>query len=201
MTRLLLMMSVLIGVTACGNRSPDAAPAPADQPLPPPAAESAIGPAAEPSIPPAPVGATAELKATQGNGVSGTLTLAPEAGGVRITGSIKGLTPATTHGFHVHEKGDCSAPDASSAGGHYNPAGHPHGDPAGTQRHLGDMPNAVADAEGAATVDMVLSGATLRSGQPDDILGKSIVVHEKADDYKSQPAGDSGKRIACGIIK
>ena len=158
---------------------------------------------ATPESPPAeaPKGATAELKATQGNGVSGTLRLLPEANGVRISGSIKGLTPNTTHGFHVHEKGDCSAPDASSAGAHYNPGGQPHGNPASVDRHLGDMPNVSTDAQGVATVDIVVSGVTLRTGQVNDIVGKAIVLHQKADDYKTQPAGDSGSRIACAVIK
>jgi Cu-Zn family superoxide dismutase len=149
----------------------------------------------------APKAATAELKATPGNGISGTLTLKQEGEGVRVTGSVKGLEPGSTHGFHVHEKGDCSAPDASSAGGHYNPSAQPHGDPKGAQHHLGDMSNIVADASGAAKVDAVLSGTTLRSGAANDLVGKAVIVHGGADDYKSQPAGNSGPRIACAIIK
>jgi Cu-Zn family superoxide dismutase len=147
------------------------------------------------------VGAKAELKATTGNGVSGTLSLASVANGVRITGSIAGLEPNTTHGFHVHEKGDCSAPDASSAGGHFNPSSQPHGNPATMERHAGDMANVVSDAAGNAKLDVVATGVTLRTGQANDIIGKAIVVHQKADDYKTQPSGDSGSRIACGIIK
>ena len=143
----------------------------------------------------------AELKATPGNGVSGTLTLTPASDGVRITGSIKGLMPATTHGFHVHEKGDCSAPDASSAGAHYNPAGQAHGDPLSNDRHLGDLPNIVSDTAGVAELDVIARGATLRSGQSNDILGRALIVHAKADDYRTQPSGDSGSRIACAIIK
>lgn len=148
-----------------------------------------------------PMGASAELKATPGNGVSGTLKLAPDKDGVHITGTIKGLTPGTTHGFHVHEKGDCSAPDASSAGPHYNPTGQPHGNPATTTRHLGDMPNIQADPKGVAKVDLIIKGVTVRTGQANDVVGKSVVVHEKTDDYKTQPAGDSGNRIACAVIK
>ena len=162
------------------------------------AASAADSPAASQAAPKA---ATAELKATPGNGVSGTLTLKQDGDGVRVTGSIKGLEPNSTHGFHVHEKGDCSAPDASSAGGHYNPSAQPHGDPKGTQHHLGDMTNIVADATGAAKVDAVLSGTTLRSGAANDLVGKAVIVHGGPDDYKSQPAGNSGPRIACAIIK
>jgi len=148
-----------------------------------------------------PVGASAELKATVGNGVSGTLKLTPQQGGVQMTGSIKGLTPNTQHGFHIHEKGDCSAPDASSAGAHYNPTGQPHGNPAAAARHLGDMPNIQSDAKGVAKVDLVINDVTLRTGEASDIVGKSVVLHEKVDDYKSQPAGNSGDRIACAVIK
>ena len=149
----------------------------------------------------APKSAQAELKATPGNGVSGTLTFDAEGSGVRLTGSVKGLKPNSTHGFHVHEKGDCSAPDATSAGGHYNPTSHAHGDPKGAEHHLGDMPNLEADGTGTATLDVVVKNATLRTGEPSDLVGKAVIVHAGPDDYKSQPAGNSGARIACGIIK
>ena len=127
--------------------------------------------------------------------------LQPSGPGVQITGTINGLTPGATHGFHVHENGDCSAPDASSAGEHYNPTSQPHGDPAGTAHHVGDMPNVTSNAEGIAELDAVIDGLSLRTGEPNDIIGRAIVVHEKADDYKTQPSGNSGKRIACAIIK
>lgn len=166
------------------------------------AAVGGVARAQNPTAPPdMPARASAELKATQGNGVSGTLTLTPEQDGVHVTGTIRGLVPNTLHGFHVHEKGDCSAPDAGSAGAHYNPGGQPHGNPQAAARHLGDMPNIQADAKGVAKVDLVVSGVTLRTGQADDIVGKSVVVHEDADDYKTQPAGNSGSRVACAVIK
>ena len=193
--RPILIASLLLCAAACSRQSPETATDPA---LPPPPATDAAAP--PPAEQPA-VGAVAELKATEGNGVSGTLMLSPMGDGVHITGAIKGLAPGSTHGFHVHENGDCSAPDASSAGGHFNPTRQPHGDPAGASHHLGDIPNVTADAEGSAELDIHVSGLTLRSGQADDILGKSLIVHEKADDYASQPSGDSGNRLACGIIK
>jgi Cu-Zn family superoxide dismutase len=148
-----------------------------------------------------PVGAAAELRPTQGNNVSGTLSLTPDKEGVHVVGSIKGLKPNGEHGFHVHEKGDCSAPDASSAGAHFNPGGQPHGNPNAGPHHLGDAPNVRANADGTADVDVHISAATLRTGRADDIFGRAIVVHEKPDDYKSQPAGNSGNRVACGVIK
>jgi Cu-Zn family superoxide dismutase len=102
----------------------------------------------------------------------------------------------------VHEKGDCSAPDASSAGGHFNPTSQPHGNPkAGGPRHLGDMVNLRADAKGTAKVDVAIEGAGLHTGRPNDVVGKAIVVHQKPDDYKSQPSGNSGNRVACGVIE
>jgi superoxide dismutase, Cu-Zn family len=149
-----------------------------------------------------PVGAIAELKPTQANSVTGTLNLVAEKNGVRIAGLIKGLKAGTEQGFHIHEKGDCSAPDASSAGGHFNPTSQPHGNPKTSgPKHLGDMVNLRADAQGVAKVEMLIDGATLQSGRPNDLAGKAIVVHQKQDDYTSQPAGNSGDRVACGVIR
>ncbi len=197
--RPILIASLLLLCAAGCSRTADtdhSAAAPPAQTTPPAIADTGAPPGGQPAV-----GAVAELKATSGNGVSGTLMFSPMGDGVHINGSIKGLAPNSTHGFHVHENGDCSAPDASSAGAHFNPTQQPHGDPAGDAHHLGDMPNVSADAEGSAELDAHVSGLTLRTGQADDIAGRSIVVHEKADDYRSQPAGDSGNRIACGIIK
>lgn len=151
-----------------------------------------------------PVGANADLKATIGHVASGTLSVTPEKNGVRMVGAIKGLTPNAEHGFHIHETGDCSAPDGSSAGGHFNPGGQPHGNPAGTAsgpHHLGDVPSLRANAQGVAVVDVYVSGVTLRTTEANNIVGKALVIHEKPDDYKSQPSGNSGSRIACGVIK
>ena len=149
-----------------------------------------------------PIGASAQLKPTQGNSVEGLLSLNTDQGGVRIGGTIKGLQPGAEQGFHIHEKGDCSAPDASSAGGHFNPTKQPHGNPKtkGSPRHLGDMVNLRADAKGVATVDVFIDRATLHTSEPTNLVGKAIVVHQKADDYTSQPSGNSGDRVACGVI-
>ncbi len=146
--------------------------------------------------------AVVELQPTQGNSVSGTLTLVSMQSGVRITGTVQGLTPNSEQGFHVHAKGDCSAPDASSAGDHFNPTSQPHGNPkSASAHHLGDMMNLRADAKGVAQVDVSVEGAGLHTGRPNDLFGKSIVVHQKADDYSTQPSGNSGNRVACGVIK
>ena len=165
-----------------------------DNPMPEPADEIAA-PGQVPD------GAMAELASTQGNTATGSLALSAEdAGGVRITGALQGLKPNGEYGFHIHEKGDCSAPDASSAGAHFNPTNAQHGNPEGEAHHAGDMLNAKSDGNGVATIDTVAKGVTLHSGQPTDVLGKAIVLHEKADDYTTQPSGDSGSRIACGVI-
>ena len=141
--------------------------------------------------------ATATLQPASGSKVAGTIIFTRMGGDVQVVADIENLTPGK-HGFHIHEKGDCSAPDASSAGGHFNPTHQHHGGPATAERHTGDLGNIEADASGKAHLDwkgkMSLSGA-------DSIIGKSVVVHEKEDDLKTDPAGSSGARIGCGVIK
>ena len=141
--------------------------------------------------------AKADLKPTAGNTATGTVTFTQKGDKVTVVANMTGLSPGP-HGFHVHEKGDCSAPDGASAGGHYNPTGKPHGDPSAADHHAGDMPQLVADASGKATITADLSPMSI--GGANDIVGKSVVVHKDADDFKSQPAGNSGARIACGVI-
>ena len=144
--------------------------------------------------------AKAELQSKSGSSVTGALSLRQESAGVRITGDVRGLAPASTHGFHVHEKGDCSAPDASSAGPHFNPGGSPHGKMGAGPHHAGDMPNIVADKRGTARVDVLVPGATLGEGA-NSVTGRAIVVHRDPDDYQTQPAGNAGPRVACGVIR
>jgi Cu-Zn family superoxide dismutase len=147
-----------------------------------------------------PSDATIVLVSTAGSSVVGTLTATPVAAGVHLQGRITGLVPGSTHGFHIHERGDCSASDASSAGGHFNPTGTEHGDPAGFTHHAGDIANLVADAQGNVDVDATVHGVSLGTGTADDILGRAVIVHRDADDYATQPAGNSGPRLACGVI-
>jgi Cu-Zn family superoxide dismutase len=146
-------------------------------------------------------GRRANISATNGNEAAGALELVADKGAVTITGRITGLQPNTAHGFHVHEIGDCSAPDASSAGGHFNPTSQPHGNPATPPHHAGDILNVTADSQGTANVNAKVEGVTLGDAGPSDIVGKAIVVHAKPDDYKTQPSGGSGDRIACGVIE
>jgi superoxide dismutase, Cu-Zn family len=141
--------------------------------------------------------ATCKLESKSSTQVTGTVTFTQVGSDVQVVGDITGLKPGK-HGFHLHEKGDCSAPDAASAGAHFNPGQHKHGGPTTTERHEGDLGNIEADASGKAHIDwkgkMVLSGA-------DSIIGKSVVVHEKEDDLKTDPSGNSGARQACGVIE
>ena len=141
--------------------------------------------------------ASAELLARSGSAVSGSVRFSEVSGGMRIEAKVAGLTPGE-HGFHVHEAGDCSAADASSAKGHFNPAGKAHGHYGSTERHGGDMVNLVANADGTASYRGEVSGLSLTG--PTGVVGRSVVIHADPDDYKSQPAGNSGKRIACGVI-
>ena len=143
--------------------------------------------------------ATATIAPTAGNTAKGTVTFAQKGDKVTVTAQLSGLAPGG-HGFHVHEKGDCSAPDATSAGGHFNPTAKQHGAPDAADHHAGDMPMLQADASGNATLTADVSGLTIGSGAS-DIVGKSVVVHKDADDYKTQPAGNSGARIGCGVIR
>ena len=144
--------------------------------------------------------ASVKLAPASGSLVSGMLTLKPMGDGVHITGEIGGLTAGGTHGFHIHEKGDCSAADATSAGGHFNPGAQPHGRAGQGAHHAGDADNLVADGKGVAKVNVHQSGVTLGGGAANDIAGRAVIVHAKADDYTSQPTGDAGGRIACGVI-
>jgi Cu-Zn family superoxide dismutase len=169
------------------------------------AAPVATSPTAPSTSVPAPSTSTARVATTHlagasGSLVSGTLTLMPMPDGVHVTGDIGGLAPGSSHGVHVHEKGDCSAADASSAGGHFNPSGSAHGKAGTAVHHAGDIDNIVADASGVAHVDAHVTGVTLGGGAAGDVVGRAIVVHAAPDDYQTQPSGNSGARIACGVI-
>ncbi len=142
--------------------------------------------------------ATASLSPTKGNTASGTVNFTQKGDVVVVEAKITGLTPGL-HGFHIHEKGNCTAPDASSAGGHFNPAGAQHGAASGMPRHGGDLGNIEANAAGIASYRVEVTGISLGTGT-DSIIGRAVIVHEKPDDLKSQPAGNAGPRIACGLI-
>jgi Cu-Zn family superoxide dismutase len=143
--------------------------------------------------------AVARLEPTRGSTVTGVVTFEQQKDYVMVVAKVSGLVPNQEHGFHVHEKGDCSSGDGMSAGGHFNPLGHPHGGQAGTG-HAGDMPNLKADSNGEARVSFQFIGATIGSGVT-DIVGRGLIVHAKPDDYHTQPTGDAGGRLACAVIR
>jgi Cu-Zn family superoxide dismutase len=138
-----------------------------------------------------------DLQPTAGNSVSGWIAFAPMADHVHVTAEVKGLAPGK-HGFHVHEKGDCSSGDGKSAGGHFNPAAAPHAGPDAEKRHAGDLGNLEADAAGIAKYDRM--DMLLRLSGEDSILGRAVIVHAGEDDFTTQPTGAAGARIACGVI-
>jgi superoxide dismutase, Cu-Zn family len=144
-----------------------------------------------------PTKAIAVLHSTAGNTVAGLVTFSKSGDEIKVVADITGLTPGK-HGFHIHEFGDCSSSDGNSAGGHFNPMHKAHGAPDASDRHAGDLGNIDADASGKAHLEwsdkvMKLSGA-------DSIVGHAVIVHEKADDLKTQPTGNAGGRLACGVI-
>ncbi|WP_296754220.1 superoxide dismutase family protein [Thiobacillus sp.] len=143
---------------------------------------------------------TAVLVATSGSSVSGSLTFRePKNRVVHISGTVEGLTPGK-HGFHIHVNGNCDSPDGMSAGGHYAPAGGRHGAPGSKDRHLGDLGNIEADASGRAVVDVTAYGISIALMGAASVDSRSIVIHAREDDF-SDPAGNSGARVACGVIE
>ena len=144
--------------------------------------------------------ATANLQPTKGSNTSGTVTFTQSGGKVRVAGEVTGLRPNQEHGFHIHEAGDCSSGDGMSTKGHYNPEKKPHGQPGSPERHAGDMPSLKADANGKAKVDATLDIITVSPG-PTSVVGKGLIVHAQPDDYKTQPTGNAGARLACAVIQ
>jgi Cu-Zn family superoxide dismutase len=201
----LLTLAFALTAVACGGKSkPDTTPVPettteAAPPAEAPPATPAEAPPAPPAPPPAPKTATATLAATAKSKVTGTVTFKEADGGLEVTATLENLTPGD-HAWHVHEKGDCSAPDAMSAGGHFNPENHQHGAPDAEQHHAGDFGNLTAGKDGKATKTFTMKGITLGTDAA-SVVGKGFIVHEKKDDFKTQPTGNAGGRVACGVIK
>ena len=143
--------------------------------------------------------AIAVLHPTAGHNVSGIVRFTQTGTAVRVVADLEGLAPNTVHGFHIHEFGDCSAADAMTAGGHFNPEGHPHAGPMAAMRHAGDLGNITSNADGTAHLEITLEGLTI-SGPTNAIVGRSVIIHDKPDDLVSQPVGNAGPRAACGVI-
>ncbi len=131
------------------------------------------------------------------SGVHGVVHFTQLDTGMQVVADIQGLTPGA-HGFHIHQYGDCTAPDGTSAGGHFNPGDQPHGAPESMARHVGDLGNLVADSAGIAHYERVDTMLTFTG--PNNILGRGIIIHAGADDLKTQPTGAAGGRVACGVI-
>jgi Cu-Zn family superoxide dismutase len=161
---------------------------------------SAFALAACETTPSAPAIASAGLKPTKGNKTQGEVTFEQVGNKVRVIAQVIGLKPNQEHGFHVHEVGDCSSGDGMSAKGHFNPHGKPHGHYGSGERHAGDMPNLKADKEGRARLTVELDTITVTPG-PASVVGKGLIVHADPDDYKSQPTGNAGGRLACAVIQ
>jgi superoxide dismutase, Cu-Zn family len=143
--------------------------------------------------------ATATLAPTTGNTASGSVRFAQAGEKVTVSGEVRGLKPNAEHGFHVHEKGDCSSGDGMSTGGHFNPDGKAHGQHGAGVHHAGDLPSLRADASGVARFSFESSTIALGSGA-NTVVGKGLIVHRDPDDYRTQPTGNSGPRLACAVI-
>lgn len=146
--------------------------------------------------------AVAQLKATKENKATGvvTFTVGKKVNTLTVRIALSDLEPRGAHGIHVHEVGDCSAADASSAGNHFNPTAQQHGDRNGNERHAGDLGNVQADAAGDVATVIEIPDLSIR-GDLNGVIGRSVIVHAEPDDLKGQPAGNSGARIACGVIR
>ncbi len=155
--------------------------------------------------------AKATLQATKGNRAAGTVTFTQKGDKVQVVANITGLEPGQEHGFHIHDKGDCSSGDGMSTGGHFNPLGKPHAHPSTPDRHAGDLPALKADANGNASLSVELDVISVADGptdaygtvanRPTSIIGRGLIVHAQPDDYKTQPTGNAGARIACAVIQ
>jgi Cu-Zn family superoxide dismutase len=144
--------------------------------------------------------ASANLQPTKGNKAAGTVDFYQVANRVRVVANVSGLTPNREHGFHVHEAGDCSSGDGMSTKGHFNPHGKPHGHPKSSERHAGDLPALRADGGGNAKLDTELDIITVTPG-PASVVGRGLIVHADPDDFKTQPTGNAGARLACAVIQ
>ena len=143
--------------------------------------------------------ATAQLMPTKGNTASGTVTFTQQGNTVLVAGEVRGLAPNKEHGFHIHDKGDCSSGDGLSAGGHFNPTGKAHGAHDQSEHHTGDLASLKADANGVARLSYTSTSMTVGDGVT-NIVGRGLIVHRDADDFKTQPTGNAGPRLARAVI-
>jgi|SRR5687767_9848011 superoxide dismutase, Cu-Zn family len=144
--------------------------------------------------------ATAQLQPTKGNKTFGEATFEQVGDKVRVVVFVQGLKPDQEHGLHIHEVGDCSSGDGMSTKGHFNPFGKPHAAHNSPNRHAGDLPSLKANKQGRANVQVDLDIITVTAG-PASVVGRGLIVHADPDDYKTQPTGNAGARLACGVIR
>jgi len=142
----------------------------------------------------------ADLAATRGNATTGTVRFEQRGNKVVVMAEVRGLKPGAEHGFHVHDKGDCSSGDGMSTGGHFNPAGAGHGRHGHGTHHAGDLPSLVADAQGVARLQFESSTISVE-GSANSVVGRGLIVHRDPDDYTTQPTGNAGPRLACAVIR
>ena len=152
------------------------------------------------TTPDEPLRATAQLQPTKGHKTFGEATFEEVDGKVQVVIYVQGLKPGQEHGLHIHEAGDCSSGDGMSTKGHFNPFGKPHAHAGTPERHAGDLPSLKAGKDGRAKVDALLDVITVAAG-PASVVGRGLIVHADPDDFKTQPTGNAGARIACGVIR
>lgn len=183
----LMILAAVVVTGACGPKEEAAAPEPA------PAPETEI-------VEEAPLAAVAVaiLQPRADSDASGTVTFTETADGVVVTADIARVSPGM-HGIHLHELGDCSAEDFTTTGGHFNPTDAPHGAPTEEMRHAGDFGNIEIGEDGAGRLELTTTMLTVSDG-PNTVLGRAVILHEGEDDLVSQPTGDAGGRIACGVV-
>lgn len=189
MTTRKLFLPTAIAVVALGACAPGEEAAPG-----PPSPEAQITEAA-----PMPATAATTLQPREGLEISGTVSFTEADGMVRIAAHVEGVEPGA-HGLHVHQTGDCSAADFTSAGGHFNPAGVPHGGPDDAERHAGDLGNIEVGEDGVGHLELSSEQLTVAAGDF-SVVGRAVILHEGTDDLVSQPTGAAGGRLACGVVE
>jgi Cu-Zn family superoxide dismutase len=144
--------------------------------------------------------AKAMIQSASGSSLTGEATFEESAGKVKMTLTVQGATPGT-HAVHLYENGDCSANDATSAGGHWNPTHESHGKRAGDGAfHSGDIANLEVGADGTGNLEVSASNWTIGGAPETDVIGKAVIIHATADDFVSQPSGNAGAREGCGVV-
>lgn len=201
MRKIVAASSVLVLLAFGACKKDEAKKASEEAPTEDPEADKVVATIDAAGAPTAGAVAEATIASASESKVAGTVSFTSSGASIQVVAKITGLTPGE-HGFHVHEKGDCSAPDAKSAGGHFNPASVHHGAPDSDPHHSGDLGNIVANEEGVAElkVELPSSHISLDADAANNIIGRAVIVHGGADDLKSQPSGNAGPRVGCGVI-